>query len=216
MRITLPCLAACALLLPAYGQAQDAALDDKLRDLLRQTTVQLRAAEDNTATLQASLDSMTKQRDALAQQLQAAQAKPAAPAISPQQVAAAQQAEAALAQARAQAAQSSASLQHWQAAYQQAAAIARDKDASDRQNAAGLAKAGAALAVCKAENAKLIDTAEDILHLYETPKFKELLIANHERLLGFKRVALENLVQDYDDRIAAQSYVEPAASPGKP
>ena len=191
------------------AHAQDAALDDKLRDMLRQTTTQLRAAEDGTATLQASLDQMTRQRDALQQQLAEAKAAPAAPAVTPQMQTAMQQAKAEAAAARAQSSAAAAATAKWQSAYQQAASIARDKDASDKRNAALLAHALAVDTTCKAANTRLIAEAEDILHLYETPKFNMLLIANHERLIGFKRVELENLVQDYDDKINADTYVPP-------
>jgi chromosome segregation ATPase len=200
------------LLVPLSAQAQDAGLDDKLRDLLRQTTVQLRAAEDAQATLQSQLDTMTHQRDALQAQLTALQGKPAAAAVTPEQLAALKQAQAGLAAARAQNAAYAASIGKVQAQYQSAAAAAAEKDAADRRDAAALKAATGTLAVCTADNTKLIAVAEDILHLYETPQWNRLLIANHDRLLGFARVKLENLVQDYDDKIAAQAFM-PAAPP---
>jgi hypothetical protein len=198
-------LCAAALLTPTLAPAQDAALDDRLRDLLRQTTEQLRAAQDNAASVQAQLDAMTKQRDALQAQLAQAPAKPVGP--SPEQLAAVQQAMAQARAAQAQAAAESANTVRWQKAYTEAAAIARSKDQSDRSNAAGLKQAGAQLAICKQDNARLTDLSGEILHLYQTPQWNQLLVANHDRLLGFARVKLENLVQDYEDKIAAQEYV---------
>ena len=217
MHIARPRLALLAvLLLPAGAHAQDAALDDRLRDLLRQTTVQLRAAQDSTATLQASLDSMTKQRDLLQQKLDATPPVPPTPAVDPQRQAALQQAQAGLAAARAEAAQAAAQAQRFEQQYQHASVLAGEKDASDQRNQAGLKRANARLAACSAANTRLIALAGDILHLYETPKFNALLTASHERLIGFKRVELENLVQDYDDRIQAQIYIDPAPAPATP
>ena len=205
MRFILLCL---LMLLPSLARAQDATLDDKLRDLLRQTTEQLRAAQDNAATIQAQLDAVTKQRDSLQAQLAQAQAAPARPAGPTQeQFAAAQQAAAQARATQAQAAAESANTARWQKAYDAAAAIARAKDASDRSNAAGLKQASAQLTICKQDNTRLTDLSGEILHLYETPQWNRLLLANHERLLGFARVKLQNLVQDYDDKIAAQEYV---------
>jgi chromosome segregation ATPase len=209
-----PIASAVLLLLPLSAHAQDAGLDDKLRDLLRQTTVQLRAAQDAQATLQSQLDTMTHQRDALQAQLTALQGKPAAPAVTLEQRAALKQAQAGLAAARAQNAAYAASIGKLQAQYQSAAAAAADKDAADRRDAAALKAAKATLAVCTTDNTKLIGVAQDILHLYETPQWNRLLIANHDRLLGFARVKLENLVQDYDDKIAAQAFM-PAAPPAR-
>jgi hypothetical protein len=195
------------LLTPIIAHAQDAATEDKLRNLLRQTTEQLRAAQDNAATVQAQLDAITKQRDALQAQLAQPQA-PAAPAgPSPEQRAAIQQAQAQARAAQTQAAAESANTARWQKAYTEAAAIARAKDQSDRRNAAGLNQASAQLTICKQDNARLIDLSGEILHLYETPQWNQLLVANHDRLLGFARVKLQNLVQDYEDKTASQEYI---------
>jgi chromosome segregation ATPase len=202
-------IASCVLLLtPLAAHAQDAGLDDKLRDLLRQTTVQLRAAQDAQSTLQSQLDTMTQQRDAVQAQLTALQAK--ATSVTPEQLAALKQAQAGLAEARAQNAGYAASISKLQTQYQSAAAAAADKAAADQRDAAMLKQSNSTLGVCEADNTKLIAVAEDILHLYETPQWNRLLIANHDRLLGFARVKLENLVQDYDDKIAAQTFLPPA------
>lgn len=197
----------CVLLaLPQTAWAQADAVNDKLRDLLRQTTAQMRAAQDGAAAIQAQLDSMTKERDALKLQLDAAKAVPV-PVANPKADMELKAAQEQVVSARAVAMAEHANTAKWQSAYQQAAGIARDKDAADRGHAASLKQSAAALGVCTAANGKLIDEAMEILHLYETPKFNMLLVTNHERLLGFKRVELENLVQDYEDRIAAQTYV---------
>lgn len=205
MRVA-PWVLAVWLALPHAAFAQADAVNDKLRDLLRQTTAQMRAAQDSTATLQAQLDSMTKERDALQQQLAAAKAQPA-PVADTGAATALKQAQAQLASARAAAVSAAAGTAKWQGAYRQAASLAQEKDASDRRDAALLKQSGAAAATCAAANRKLIDEAEEILHLYQTPAFNRLLVSNHERLIGLKRVELENLVQDYEDRLAAQTYI---------
>ncbi len=201
---------AALLLMAGTAFAQDASVTDKLRDMLRQTIEQLRAAQDAQATLQAQLTSMTKDRDALQAEVQALQAKTAtASAVSPKQQAAMRAAATEAAQAKAALAQSQAGLAKWQTAYNQAAAIARARDEAAKQASAKLTVASKQLAICRQENTKLIKIADDILHLYQTPQWNRLLFWNHEHLIGLARVKLENEVQAYEDRLEAQKYVVP-------
>jgi len=75
------------------------------------------------------------------------------------------------------------------------------------------APAGDRLQSCREKNGRLISLGEEILHLYETQDFRSLLVASYEPLLGLKRVELENLVQDYDDRLRDQDVaIMPGAS----
>ena len=108
-------------------RAQDSTGEARLREALRQTTIQLRALQDSQAALAAQLDQAKRERDALKQQLDAAKSAPSAPDPQVAQlrdaVTALQQQNAALQQG----------LQKWQAAYQQAADLARSKDAESRR-----------------------------------------------------------------------------------
>ena len=70
-----------------------------------------------------------------------------------------------------------------------------------------------ALAVCRANNAKLLSVGHDILHLYETQSFRSLLGGQYEPLLGLYRVELENIVQDNDDKLRdLQVFPDPKVS----
>jgi hypothetical protein len=64
----------------------------------------------------------------------------------------------------------------------------------------------AKLGIATAENGKLVGIANDILHLYRTQGFRSILLGSYEPLLGLKQVELQNMVQDYEDRILAQKY----------
>lgn len=201
-------LLAVLLLLPLArpALAQDQSVEDKLREALRRETVDLRALQDSQAQLQADRDSAVKQRDLLQQQAsdlaaklaQAQAALAAAPKIDPKalqalqdQIAAARRANAALAASNAK----------WQAAYQQAAAIARARDADAKRLAAGLAAAQKVDDADHATNGKLAQLTSDILHLYRTQSFRQLLWKSYEPLLGLYEVKLENTVQEYEDKI---------------
>ncbi len=198
-------LLAC-LALPGVARADDEA--DRLRDALRHTTIDLRAAEDSIAQLQASLDAANKQKALVQQQLDAAKARaaaaPATPPPPPPDLAPVRE-EAA--QATAQNAALKAALAKWQGAYQQAAAIARQKDAEGRTLAGTGRAAEAELKTCAAENAKLTGVANEILPLYRSPSFPQVLLWSYEPLLGMDEVKLENIVQDYEDRIRDEAYI---------
>jgi hypothetical protein len=205
------------------AHAQDQGEEARLRDALRRTTVDLRSAQDSQAALQTALDQAQRQRDQLQQQVTAltaklAQAPAAAPAPAPaaatQPSAAEEQLKAALDAARAQNDSLQAGLSHWQAAYQQAATLARQKDAESQQAGAASKSAEQTLAICSTKNTKLTAVAEDILHLYRTQSFHSLLLSSYEPLLGLAQVRLDNVIQDNDDRIREQKYYpneQPAA-----
>jgi hypothetical protein len=191
------------LLLAAHpAAAQDASTEDKLREALRRSTVDLRALQDSQAQLQADRDGAIKQRDLLQQQVTDLTAKLAdalaKPKIDPAVVKQLQDQLAAAAQQNAALAASNAK---WQAAYQQAAALARQRDADAKRLAAGLQAAAKVNDADHADNQKLAALASDILHLYRTQNFRQLLWKSYEPLLGLYEVKLENTVQYYEDKI---------------
>lgn len=194
------------LALPALAQPTN---EDRLREALKRQTADLRALQDGQAALTAQIGELTRQRDALQQQLDAAKAQlaakpaaPAAPAPAPVDDAELAKLRDALAAAQKDNAELQAALAKWQGAYREAAALAQAKDAEAKRLDASLKATVGTLGVCKQSNAKLIATARDILHLYETQDFRSLLLKSYEPLLGLKRVELDNMVQDYEDKIA--------------
>ena len=203
-------LLAGMLIWPALSWADDET--DRLRGALRQVTIDLRAAQDAQTTLQAQLDEANKQKALLTQQVAALQAKisatpaaPAAPPPPPPEIVRQLQAEAQA--ARAQNAGLRGALQKWQDAYRQAASVAQQKD-REAATLSGTSKAQAAqLETCETANTKLAAVANDVLHLYKTQNFHQILLWSYEPVLGFDQVKLENIVQDYEDRIRAQAYV---------
>jgi chromosome segregation ATPase len=206
-RRTLAFLPACVLLVAAPAHAQDATAESRLRDALRTTTIQLRALQDSQASLAAQLDQAKQERDALKQQLEAVKNAPP-PGPDPQVA----QLHDALAAAQQQNGVLQTGLQKWQTGYQQAADLARAKDSESRQLGGQLQQQSTRLQACTAANGKLIAVANDILHLYQTQSFRSLLLGSYEPLLGFKKVQLENLVQDYEDKIDDQR-LQPGAQP---
>jgi chromosome segregation ATPase len=209
MNTRLTCLCAIATLAMA-GHAQAQSAEDRLRDALRQSVAQMRAAQDQAAQAQSDLQKAQQDRTALQTQLDAATAKQAEakPAAPPADLA---RMNDALSASRQQAATLQAALAKYQTAYQGLSAQAQAQDRQGQALSHGLQGQTQALESCKAENRDLMKVGEDILHLYQTQDFRSLLIRSYEPLIGTAKVRLENLVQDYDDKIHNQEYVAPRA-----
>jgi chromosome segregation ATPase len=206
----------------ASALAQQATPEDRLREALRRSTVDLRAAQDAQATLQAQLDSVTKQRDQIQQALDEANAKLAAappPEAKPEVDVQAMTDE--IATLKQENAGLQASLAKWQGAYREAAGAAQERDAEAKRLDASLKVSEQTLAIAKDENTKLVATAEDILHLYRTQDFHSILLWSYEPVVGLKQVELQNMVQDYEDKIYNLKFIgnekpAPAKAPAKP
>ena len=216
MRQTHRGLFALAAILAVSGAGYAPALadeqtnEDRLRDALRQSVTEMRAAQDQAAQAQADLARANADKAAIQAQLDAANAKLAENAGKPVARPADTQAlQNALRAAQAQAAGQAQLNAKLQGSYQNAAELARAKDAESRQAQAVLKADAAALQTCKTTNAKLIDVAEQILHLYQSQGFRSVLLRSYEPVIGMEKVKLENMVQDYDDKIHDQEYVAP-------
>jgi len=202
---------ALAALLPALARADDTP-EDRLRAALKQSVTEMRAAQDQAAQAQAQLADAQAKLTALQAKFDADEAKLSkGPAVKPDEV---KQLQADLAAAQQQNAALQASLSKYQGAVTQAQQIARDKDRQSQIATRGLESNTKALQTCKATNARLIDVAERTLHLYQDRSFIWVLRKSYEPLVGAAKVDLENIVQDYDDKIRDQEYVPaPAGAP---
>jgi hypothetical protein len=200
MRIAFPVLALLLGCVPAMAQDTPEA---RLREMIRRTTADLRAAQDSQAILQASLDQEKQKTAALQKQLDDLAARPAPiakPSMSEDEIARLR------AEAQAKVTAVEAGLKQWQDAYQKAADIARTKDTESKTAMARATESERQAGICAAANTKLESVANDILHLYQTQSFRTLLLASYEPLLGLKKVELENTIQDYEDKILDQKY----------
>jgi hypothetical protein len=184
-------------LLPAL--AADAQTDDRLRTQLRQVTIQLRQAQDDQAAAQAQKIAAEMERDQLKRQLAVAQAELARARHSGDRVGVV---EGELAKVKADLGQA-------------ADAAQKDKVERERMQADVLATASM-LGACQAKNAKLLAIANQILREYENFDMLDAVGAN-EPFTKLKRVELENLAQDYQDRIDDSMFdTKAAAQPAPP
>jgi chromosome segregation ATPase len=184
-------LLAIGLLLLGSQVASAQSIEDRLRDQLRSTTQQLQQLQDNQASLQAAKAAAEQERDSLKKQV------------------AALQAGAARAKGSVKAEQAQAALQEEvgkdkQALAQAADAVKQAQTDHDRLQAI-VTNQATLLNACQAKNADLFKVSNDILDTFAKMDLSDAVGLN-EPFIQDTRVQLENMVQDYGDRIYDGKY----------
>jgi chromosome segregation ATPase len=183
---------ALAVGLPGVAHAQSET--DRLREALRSATTQLRSSEDQRAALQAKQAEGERERDRLQKQSDAFKA----------QVKDAEQAyQQAVDEFNQRLAERDATLEKWKSAYEEAATVARTKDAERAKFEADATAFKASTKACEAKNLQLFKAGDEMLTRFKAMNLLEFL-ADHEPAFGIKRVELQNLLQDYRDKILDQ------------
>ena len=175
---------------------------DRLRDALRSAVAQTRALEDQRASLQAKLAEV--ERNAAALKTQRDEAKAQAVQLDKDYRQAVQDFNARLDERNQ-------TLDKWKNAYEEAATVARTKDAErakfESESKAYKARTGA----CEAKNTKLIKVGDEVVEGYRDFTLSQMLGAS-EPLIGISKVDHENKSQDYLDKILEQR-VQPGTEP---
>lgn len=195
--------AACLMQAPAWAQS-----DQVLRDELRQAVLQLRSVQDENAALKAKLQSLTQRLELLDKQLPPAADPEPARKLQRALDAQAQQVEALQAQldeARRNRAQ-------WQAAYQQVAAAAQERDAAAKHCESTLRDTDARAQSCETKNAALVEIANELVQRYENKGVWEAM-TGAEPLTQLGRVRLQELTQEY--RVKIKDSAAPGSVPAK-
>ncbi|WP_400770291.1 hypothetical protein [Methylosinus sporium] len=164
---------------------------DRLREALRGAISQQRALEDQRAALQAKLAEAESERARLKDQVGAAKAEV-------KQVA--KQNREAIEEFNRRIAERDETLEKWKAAYEEAADVARAKDAERAKFEAQTAAYKVNVKSCNAKNVELAKIGRELLERYEAANFVDLAAAS-EPLTGVRRVEIQNLLQDYNDKI---------------
>jgi hypothetical protein len=196
-------LAVPALLIAGAAHAASSE-EDRLREQLRQTVLQLRELQDNQAAASAQQSDAAQQRDALQKELTATKAKLKSGGGSGRKV---RELQASLAKSKADAdqanqalKQSEAQLDQYKEAYAKAGDQVRDLTGERDRLQGAYAKANATLAACQAKNIQLYVVSHQILDAYARVNFGDVM-ATREPFLGLKRTELENTVQGYGDKL---------------
>lgn len=198
----------CALPLQAADATSPA--EAKLRDSLRTTLLQLRDAQAAAVTLQADNAALADDKKALTARADALQKR-----LVADKAAADKAAEALTAKLTADAAEITRlkdALAKSEAALKDSVADAQAKEAARAKLAADAIVLQRLVDDREAKNRALFKLGNEILIRYEKFSLGEALAAR-EPFVGLTRVKLENLVQDYQDKLSDQRV---SAQPAKP
>jgi chromosome segregation ATPase len=183
---------AVAVLASAGAHAQSET--DRMRDALRSAIAQSRALEDQRTALQAKVAEAERDKAALKAQIDAAKAE--VKQLDKQNKEAVDEFNKRLTER-------DETLEKWKGAYEEAATVARSKDA-ERAKFEGEANAyKASTKSCLGKNTQLVKVGRELLHHYEQITIGEMLV-EREPLLGGRRVEIQNLLQDTNDKILDQ------------
>ena len=192
-------------------RAQDAPsnVETRLREALRNTTVQLSDAQNQVVTLQASQAQSDKDNAALKAKIDALTAQVAAlTKQSADDKAASDKAIADLhtqvADQAGQIARLNQALSEWKNAYNQVAQLATTKEEARAKLALQVALLQRTIDDREAKNIELFKTGSEILIRYEKFGLGDAIGAK-EPFIGLSRVKLQELVQDYKDKLLNQT-----------
>lgn len=194
------------------AQAQRSEAETRLRDMLRQTAVELRDLQAQNAELRAKLDELAAQREK-------SPVPAPAPTVSPAQLEelrrARNEAETlrlSLDEAQRTLDERDQTLAKWKQAYEQAEQLARGRDADAKQLDELQRSLGARVDVCERDNAELVGIAQEILDRYRN-KGVWAAMRDAEPVTGIRRVRLEALAQEYHAKIVDRDV---SATPSTP
>jgi chromosome segregation ATPase len=190
--------AACLLRATAVLAAETSS-EARLRDALRSATAQLRALEDERSRWQATDADQKKEIEALKAKLATASSRPA-PRNNDRELQELNRKLTEAAESRDRQVEAAAECQ---VALREASQAARVKEDERTQLAERLGPLNDRVSVCETRNAKLFEVAMDILRRYEKMTVGEAIRAR-EPFTGLKRVELENLAQDSQDKLLDQ------------
>jgi chromosome segregation ATPase len=176
------------------GEARADTEHDRLREALRSATMQTRQLEDQRAASQAKLAEAEKEKAALKAQIDAAKLE--ARRLEKQHREAVDEFNQRLTER-------DETLEKWKSAYEEAANVARAKDA-ERAKFEGEATAyKASTKSCQARNVQLIKDGNEILKRYRSLTVGDAFVAS-EPLTGLGRVDTQNFLQDSTDKLLDQ------------
>jgi chromosome segregation ATPase len=185
-------------------QAADNSPETRLRESVRNLTLQLRNAETERDNLQAAQTQVTQEKKALATQIEALNKQAAADKDArdaQDKVIAGLNTK--VADQDSEIRRLKESLEKWKAAQKQAADFAAAKEAQRAKLAGDVILLERRVADREASNLALFKLGNEILTRYERFGLGDALGAR-EPFTGLARVKLENLVQDYQDKLLAQ------------
>jgi len=203
--------ALCLLPLGASAQQQETP-EAKLRDALRNSTLQLRKAQSDTAALQVTQAEAENERDTFKKQLDALTKQSEKDRAKAEKELADLSAKTTVLEANN--AKLIAELTKTRDALQQAVDVAKTKELARSNLEIHVAELERTVADREGKNVALVKVAQEILDRLHRFGLGDAIKAK-EPFIGAKRVQVQALVQDYNDKILDQKYQPgtPAAAP---
>ncbi len=206
---SLICLLLCGLAGPAFGAPEGPSpAETKLRDTVRALTLQLRAAENEKATLQATQADAEAKVAALTEEMEKFKKQADADKNAADLARAA--IETRLAEKDAEWAASQKSLAEWKKAhgevtgqFKKAVEIGNARESERAKLAARVIVLDRQVADQKAKNAAMYKLGTEILGRYEKFGLGDV-ITRKEPFIGTTRVKFDTLIQDFSDGLADQ------------
>jgi chromosome segregation ATPase len=181
--------------------AADSGADVKLRENLRTTLLQLRTAQTERNALQAAKTQLDQEKDALSKQVAALTKQLSTDKDTADKLVA--ELKAKVEQRDADIGRLNESLAQWKAAQEKATGLANAKEAERAKLAAQVIELQRRVSDQQVKNAAMFKIGNEILSRYEKFGLGTALTAR-EPFVGTMRVKLENLVQDYGDKLSEQ------------
>jgi chromosome segregation ATPase len=170
---------------------------DRLREALRNAITQTRALEDQRTALQAKIAAAERERDAAKKQIEAAKAQVKQLEKEHRE---------AVDEFNQRLAERDETLEKWKAAYEEAATVARTKDAERAKFEGEASSYKASTKSAQDKNAQLVKAGRELLHRYKEVTIGDTLVAR-EPVLGLRRVQIQNELQDTNDKFLDQKAV---------
>lgn len=174
----------------AFAQSET----DRLRDALRSATAQTRALEDQRTALQAKIADADREKAA---------AKKEADDLKAQLKKADKEHRDAVDEFNQRLAERDETLEKWKSAYEEAATVARSKDA-ERAKFEGEAVAyKASTKSCLAKNTLLVKAGKEMVQRYKDLTIGEIVVSR-EPMIQQRRVEIQNQLQESQDKFLDQ------------
>jgi len=217
MKRLLAPIALILAVLPLPAAAQEADPAAQMREQLRNTMLQLRKSQTDTANaqaLQAVAENRAKDLDTKIAELEKrietlAKQSNTDKAVAEESIATLNNK---LAEREARIAQYTESLEKWKDGYQKAATVAREKEEERAKLATESIMLKRTVADRETKNIALFNAAMEILNRFENYALGKAIGAK-EPFIGKSRVAVENLVQGYKDQIIDNRINAPKPKP---
>ncbi|MHC2434757.1 hypothetical protein [Bradyrhizobium sp. USDA 4451] len=174
----------------AFAQSET----DRLRDALRSATAQTRALEDQRTALQAKIADADREKAA---------AKKEVDDLKAQLKKADKEHRDAVDEFNQRLAERDETLEKWKSAYEEAATVARSKDAERAKFEGEAAAYKASTKSCIAKNTQLVKAGKEAVQRYKDLTIGEIVVSR-EPMIQQRRVEIQNQLQESTDKFLDQ------------